>query len=206
MYYSKKNKILGNKFNTVENLAKEIYKENQEKMEFDVIDPNSHTKRIEMTLFQQIVQNVMPRKTVMCVDIYDIRYKDEIMNLKRIQREGYALEPFEVDKIRKAVSPQPKITLMGFSKDAFFNRRKGILKPWLKLRKVNIFTDLSKNLAGYLSKNNERKVREIANGSIDKRKTMMVQNQNYTNIRLNSPNSYANRKDSNEVNKQSKKL
>ena len=35
---------------------------------------------------------------------------------------------------------------------------------------------------------------------------MMVQNQNYTNLRLKSPNSYANRKTSNEVNKQSKKL
>ena len=139
MYYSRKHKILENKFNTVENLAKEIYKENQEKMEFDVIDPNSPTKRIEKTLFEKVVQNVMPRKTVMWVDVFDINQKDEIMNQRWIQRESRDPELLEVDKIRKAVSPQPKITLMGFSKDAFFNKRKGILKPWLKLRKNKYF-------------------------------------------------------------------
>ena len=139
MHYSKKHRILENKFSTVENLAQEIYKESPKKLEFDVIDPNSPSKWIEKTIFKKIVQNVMPKKTVMCVDVYDIKHKDEILNQKRIQREGFFPTPLEVDKIRRAISPQPKITLMGFSKDAFFNKRKGILKPWLKFRKVNIF-------------------------------------------------------------------
>ena len=203
MYYSRKHKILENKFNTIENFAKEMYNESQEKMEFDVIDPSSPTKRIEKIIFEQIVKNSIPNKTIMWVDVFDIKQKDEIMKQKYIQRESHAPEPLEVDNIRKAMSPQPKITLMGFSKDAFFNKRKGILKPWLKLRKVNIFANLSKNFTRNLNKNDEWKVRNITNVGIANMKSMLIQNQNYTNLRLKLLNSYEIRTDSNEAYKQS---
>ena len=144
MHINKKHRVLDNKFNTVENLAKQIYSSNQHNIDFDVIDPSSPTKRVEKTIFEQIVQKVMPKKTVMWVNVYDIRHKDAILDFKRQARAARAVSPLEVDLRQRAISPQPHITLMGFSKDAFFDKRQGILKPCLKLKKVNIFTDLNK--------------------------------------------------------------
>ena len=135
MHINKKHRVLDNKFNTVENLAKQIYSSNQRNIDFDIIDPSNPTKRVEKTIFEQIVQKVMPKKTVVWVNVYDIRHKDAILDFKRQARAARAVSPLEVDLRQRAISPQPRITLMGFSKDAFFDKRQGILKPCLKLKK-----------------------------------------------------------------------
>ena len=106
MHIRKKNLILDNKFNTVENLAKQMYSSNQYNIDFNVIDPSSPTKRVEKTIFEQIVQKVMPKKTVIWVDVYDIRHKDAILDIKRQARTARAMSPLEADLRLRAISPQ----------------------------------------------------------------------------------------------------
>ena len=91
----------------------------------------------------------------MWINMFDISQMNKKLMYKKepIKKRG-TMHPESFLK-RRVVSPDPRITLMGFSKDAFFSKRKGILKPWLQLKKVNVFADFSKKFQGFRSKLDE---------------------------------------------------
>ena len=72
--------------------------------------------------------------------MYDIKQ----VNFKKKSKIDPSQLLFQSKQRRNVMSPQPRITMMGFSKDAFFSKRKGILKPGLQLKRVNVFADFSR--------------------------------------------------------------
>ena len=71
--------------------------------------------------------------------------KDRIENLK---------SPLQLNQKIRTFSPQPWLSYIGFRKKAFFNKRQGILKKGLKLKKINIFTDIKEDFPSYLLRSN----------------------------------------------------
>lgn len=201
-----KRQFLDNRFSTVEHLAKQIYNFNRSDVDFDVIEPNSPTKRIEKTLFEQIINKVMPRKTVMCVDVYDIQHQQALASQRQQARATCAVSPLALDCKQRAISP--RITMMGFSKDAFFNKKQGILKPCLNVKKVNVFADFGTTAPTIAnskhSKRSKAGVCRAAEAAV-KRNTMMAPSKQVS--RLQSPRRTKFRlNDVSESSKQSKRL
>ena len=173
-------KILDNKFSTVESLGKQIYQRDQQ-IVFNEVDVNKADKSKQSALVDLIIKRTMAKNTVLCVDIYDINYKKQTLKeIKRI-RDSKKSWVHKFNMKRRAFSPQPKFTLMSFSKDAFFNKREGILKPWLKLKKLKIFTNQLKKIEKLLNKD---KRMEMSFRNIDEtsgKKVLMNSIKNYTN-------------------------
>ena len=182
MQATRKFKILDNRFSTVESLGKQIYQRDQQ-IDFNEVDVNTVGKSKQSALVDFIIKRTMAKNIVMCVDIYDINYKQQVLQeIKRIRDNKRSwVHPFDIN--RRAFSPQPKIALMSFSKDAFFNKREGILKPWLKIKKLKIFTNQLKKIEKLLNKNKTKRI-EMNIWSIDKtsgNEVLMNSIKNYSN-------------------------
>ena len=153
MQISIKNQILENKFSTVDMLTKEIWKNKEDKIYVNSVDPESYNKQIEFSIFDSIIQMVVPKKTVMWVNMYDIKQMNII---KKFAKNSYPIH-FK-SKQRHDISPQPRITMIGFSNDAFFSKRRCIVKPQLRLKRINLFADFSKKHNDLLKQVKEKKL------------------------------------------------
>ena len=58
----------------------------------------------------------------MLIDVYDVKHKEQVLNDVNKITESERQLTCKFDQKRRVCSPQPKINLIGFSKDAFFNK------------------------------------------------------------------------------------
>ena len=146
MEYSKEKLTVLDHFNTVETFSKEVMNITNMTKKFNLINPNSPSRCFEKILIDKMLRKVSKTKDAVIVNLYNIQQKDAVMECVKMGRIDNMKLNLEITQKQRFRSPPPWLRYIGFRRQAFFNRRQRILKPGLKIKKLNIFTDFKNNI------------------------------------------------------------
>ena len=110
----------------------------EKKLKMEEVHSNTNVNKFDKKLFKKYFKQQKYDESGVLIKVYkqedDSQHGDNVNKNENVNYNNLAKDLLK----RKAVSPQPKAIYFGIKRDAFFNKREGVLKPDVKFRIVNL--------------------------------------------------------------------